>query len=104
MDSLKRDKPCTDCGEHFPPYVMHWDHLPDHVKVDEVGSMVGSRRREVILAEIAKCELVCANCHVMRTVLRARRTIGEEPGVYALGIIAAAWVSVGVERLELSTL
>lgn len=90
MDSLKRDKPCTDCGDHFPPYVMQWDHLPGHAKVDEVGSMVGSRRREVILAEIAKCELVCANCHVVRTVTRARRNIGEEPGVYGLEIMSAA--------------
>jgi NAD-dependent dihydropyrimidine dehydrogenase PreA subunit len=78
MDSLKKGIPCKDCGETFPTYVMHWDHLPGQVKLDEIGSMVGSRQREVILAEIEKCELVCANCHVMRTVVRARRIIAEE--------------------------
>lgn len=88
MDSLKRDVLCADCGESFPPYVMHWDHLPGHEKVDEVGSMVGSRRREVILAEIAKCELVCANCHVLRTVMRARRTLAEEAGNYSVAVAA----------------
>lgn len=90
MSSLKQDIPCTDCGQSFPPYVMHWDHLPGHEKIDEIGSMVGSRRRDVILAEIGKCELVCANCHVMRTVARARRTVGEEPGVYGFEVISAA--------------
>jgi hypothetical protein len=86
MDSLKRDVPCKDCGEIFPPHVMHWDHLPGHLKLDEIGSMVGSRRREVILSEIKKCQLVCANCHVMRTVMRARRSIAEEIAEYHFGI------------------
>jgi hypothetical protein len=86
MDSLKRGIPCKDCGATFPPYVMHWDHLPGHMKLDEVGSMVGSRRRDVILAELEKCELVCANCHVMRTVMRARRSIAEEAAPYRFEI------------------
>ena len=82
MDSLKMDVACKDCGETFPPHVMHWDHLPGHVKLDEIGSMVGSRRRDAILTELKKCELVCANCHVMRTVRRARREIAEDEGTY----------------------
>lgn len=90
MNSLKRDIPCTDCRETFPPYVMHWDHLPGYTKVDEIGSMVGSFRREAILAEIAKCELVCANCHVMRTVARARRSINEDAGTYRFEVNDAA--------------
>lgn len=90
MNSLKTGIPCADCGEIFPPYVMQWDHLPGHLKVDEIGSMVGSRRREVILAETRKCELVCANCHVMRTVIRARKTIAEESGPYRVELSAAA--------------
>jgi len=49
---------------------MHWDHLPEFEKVDEISSMVASRSREAVLAELAKCELVCGNCHVMRTVAR----------------------------------
>jgi hypothetical protein len=86
MDSLKRGIPCKDCGQTFPPHVMHWDHLPGHLKVDEIASMVGSWRRQTILAEIEKCELVCANCHVMRTVVRARRSIPEDMAEYRFGI------------------
>lgn len=73
MASLKEGVPCHDCGEVFPVWVMHWDHLPEFEKLDEISVMVGSRTRDAILAELKKCELVCANCHVLRTVRRARR-------------------------------
>jgi hypothetical protein len=68
---------------------MHWDHLPEYPKFDDISSMVASARRARILAELAKCELVCANCHVMRTVARARRTSAEEAGSYGFEVMAA---------------
>jgi hypothetical protein len=68
LDSLKEGRPCTDCGVVYPPYVMEWDHLPGAEKTIELANTrraaFGKRR---ILAEIAKCELVCANCHRERT-------------------------------------
>jgi hypothetical protein len=73
MAELKSGVPCADCGETFPIYVMQWDHLPEFEKIAEVSSMVASRTREAVLEELKKCELVCANCHVMRTVARATR-------------------------------
>ncbi len=90
MVSVKEGIPCADCGEVFPPWVMHWDHLPGHLKVAEISTMVGSRRRALILDELAKCELVCANCHVTRTVVRARRTIAEESRDYPVEVNSAA--------------
>jgi hypothetical protein len=90
MDALKEGHPCADCGGIFPPYVMHWDHLPGHLKIDAISAMVASRRRAVVLDELAKCELVCANCHVMRTVVRARRTIAEDWGGYHFEVVSAA--------------
>ena len=73
MNSLKADVPCADCGEIFATFVMHWDHLPGFDKRGEIGSMLGRFSRDVILKELTKCELVCANCHVMRTVRRATK-------------------------------
>lgn len=70
MASLKDGVPCTDCGGVFPVYVMHWDHLPEFEKVGDISVLVASRKRAVVLEELKKCELVCANCHVMRTVAR----------------------------------
>lgn len=70
--SLKQGKPCVECKEIFHHAAMHWDHLPGSTKVANVGRLatLGSKRK--ILEEIAKCELVCANCHAVRTYQRAK--------------------------------
>ncbi len=62
--------PCLDCGGTFPPECMDFDHRPGEVKLFGVshGKAYAWERVE---AEIAKCDLVCANCHRIRT--RARR-------------------------------
>ena len=75
----KRDKACADCGTVFPPAAMEWDHLPGVDKLSDVSSLVVSRHccKRVILAEIAKCELVCANCHAVRS--EERRGVAQ-PG------------------------
>lgn len=79
----------------FPPAAMQWDHLPGKIKLGDVSALHGRTRQE-ILAEIEKCELVCANCHTLRTAIRggwARPTsINEQPGVY-LGVTRSeTWI------------
>lgn len=65
--SLK-DGPCSDCAGRFHPAAMHWHHLPGAVKTHNVSQMVSRRmKKTTVLAEIAKCELLCANCHAVRT-------------------------------------
>jgi hypothetical protein len=71
MAALKKGVPCADCGEVFPAWVMHWDHLPGYEKVGNISEMVGDNSRTITIAELEKCELVCANCHVMRTIGRS---------------------------------
>jgi len=65
--SLKAGRPCTDCGRVYPSQVMQWDHLPGFDKVGDVSEAFWGRSRGEVLAEIAKCELVCTNCHAIRT-------------------------------------
>jgi hypothetical protein len=68
LDSLKQGKPCADCGRTYPPYVMEWDHLPGTEKALVLADVRrAAHAKERVLAEIAKCELVCANCHRERT-------------------------------------
>lgn len=61
-------RPCADCGIEYPPYVMDLDHREPEEKVDKVSTM---RRRRMafakIIAEMEKCDVVCANCHRERT-------------------------------------
>src|SRR4051812_22627941 len=69
-DSLKADTPCADCRGVFSPRAMQWDHLPGFDKVDDIGNLSRRHNRRRIIEEIAKCELVCANCHAVRTLTR----------------------------------
>lgn len=66
-----KNNPCVDCGQVFHPAAMQWDHLPTFSKNDTISIMYrkgyGKNR---ILKEIEKCELVCANCHCIRTFNR----------------------------------
>jgi len=57
--------PCRDCGKTYPPYVMDFDHVRGE-KLVMVSKMM-LRNRVMIEAEIAKCDVVCANCHRERT-------------------------------------
>src|ERR1035437_10729198 len=63
VDKLK-DWPCMDCGGSFPPCCMDFDHVRGK-KLFEVSSIVVGKW-DKILKEIAKCDLVCANCHRLR--------------------------------------
>lgn len=68
LTALKKDKPCTDCGGYFPEYCMDFDHLDPTTKVRGVSALArGGFSLKKILAEVDKCELVCSNCHRIRT-------------------------------------
>lgn len=65
----KIEHPCADCGES-DPVVLEFDHLGDkEFNIGHGGKDGYSWDR--ILKEIAKCEVVCRNCHVRRTWARA---------------------------------
>jgi hypothetical protein len=62
---------------------MQWDHLPGFPKLGNISTDFRWRSRQEILDEIAKCELVCANCHAIRTYERAGwGRIGELESTY----------------------
>ena len=64
VNDLKAGKSCVDCGQTYPSYVMEYHHLADK---KFTISKAANRSREDVLAEIAKCILLCANCHAIRT-------------------------------------
>jgi len=67
-----KDVPCGDCGCRYPPWVMDFDHVRGR-KAGNVGEML-SAGTPALQREIAKCEVVCANCHRQRTHDRRRST------------------------------
>jgi hypothetical protein len=60
-----KQRPCTDCGNEYPYYVMDFDHVGED-KLMNIAKMAGLSWAR-IEAEIAKCEVVCSNCHRIRT-------------------------------------
>lgn len=67
---VKSTNPCKDCGIHWPFYVLQFDHVRGQKSFDlwRAGDSVCSIKR--IQEEIDKCDVVCANCHFIRTYKR----------------------------------
>lgn len=70
-----KDRPCMDCGESYPSYVMDLDHREGVTKIDKLSDMVSRYSVQAILDEISKCDAVCANCHRERTFQRLRSSV-----------------------------
>ena len=63
-----KSNPCHDCGHKFPACCMDFDHRPGTKKKYCIGSMVAHHyNKKLIQKELKKCDLVCANCHRIRT-------------------------------------
>jgi hypothetical protein len=57
--------PCVDCGEDNP-VVLEFDHRNRDEKIKSVSHMT-THSRESVMAEVAKCDVRCVNCHRLRT-------------------------------------
>ena len=66
-----KSRPCADCGRRYPPHVMQFDHRDPSGKVGPIANMKNAADgMPAFLAELAKCDVLCANCHCERTHLR----------------------------------
>lgn len=64
------DNPCVDCGED-DPVVLDFDHRSG--KRDSVSGLMGQGYTlATIKAEVAKCDVRCANCHRRKTAFDQR--------------------------------
>jgi hypothetical protein len=87
-----KERPCRDCGGSFPHYVMQYDHVRG-VKLSDLSSAWRSMGRLRLAEEIAKCEVVCANCHAIRTFQRGDH-LKHRPRVSQLVLGVSATVVV----------
>lgn len=71
----QKDKPCQDCNVSYPYYVMDFDHRPGEKKEFNLAQVAGLQVSiERVIEEISKCDLVCSNCHRIRTHNRNKTT------------------------------
>ena len=67
----QKDQPCADCGQKFHHVAMDFDHVRGE-KLKGLATMHYSSWQK-IKDEIAKCDVVCSNCHRIRTYKRQQK-------------------------------
>ena len=76
-DAIKAATPCADCGKRWPPVAMDFDHVRG-AKFKSVSLLIsGAYKLDLIKQEIAKCDVVCACCHRIRTSKRGENLGGS---------------------------
>ena len=68
LNELKQSTPCADCKIQYPYFVMDFDHIGD--KKWEINKLINTGNSKRLKDEIQNCEIVCSNCHRLRTYKR----------------------------------
>jgi hypothetical protein len=87
VDIYKISVGCSICGYNKHPSALCFDHLPHYQKHDSCrsGSKAGGMYilynkkypLSILIEEIKKCRVVCANCHMEITHKNNNRTINN---------------------------
>ena len=70
IQAYKERMGCIDCERDYPHYVLEFDHLPEFKKFGQVSHILKKYGPDKAWEEIAKCDVVCSNCHKLRTNAR----------------------------------
>lgn len=65
LDAIKLESGCVDCGYKEHAVALDFDHIKGEKKF--TISQDTKRSLQSLRDEIAKCEVVCSNCHRVRT-------------------------------------
>lgn len=68
LTALKLERGCMDCGYRTHPAALDFDHARGVKSVNL--SQISEKYWSVVAHEIEKCDVVCANCHRVRTTKR----------------------------------
>ncbi len=67
--------PCIDCGNTYNTWQMQFDHVRGEKKFN-LGAIPGKDTTfDMVVDEVLKCEIVCANCHAHRTYMRSNARV-----------------------------
>jgi len=65
---LKNSSNCMECGKSYPHYIMDFDHVKGEKRYNL--SQIRNHSLQTVKREIEKCDIVCVNCHRVRTYNR----------------------------------
>lgn len=65
--AVVKNNKCADCGKFYPPWVMDFDYKDKTLKSNNVAWLRRFHSQSKLKQEIDKYDLVCANCHRLRT-------------------------------------
>lgn len=68
----KQAKGCVVCGYNEDAVALDFDHLEPGHKLFSVGTRLSGGSLRSLFAEIRKCQILCANCHRIKTYRRLR--------------------------------
>lgn len=78
IHELKKTLACTYCG-YMNPLCIDFDHIDRSSKEGVIATMItGGYKWTDIVAEIAKCQPICANCHRIKSILEAGKMAAIE--------------------------
>lgn len=67
LDALKLERGCEECGYRKDPRAIDFDHIRPELKTADVSRLIRYASWEDVLAEIGKCQILCSNCHRIKT-------------------------------------
>jgi hypothetical protein len=73
VSAYKLKQGCSECSYNKDSEALQLDHLPQYEKRADVSDLI-SKTWTVLLAEIDKCQVLCANCHAVQSKERRRLT------------------------------
>jgi hypothetical protein len=69
-----KNKPCAQCGHQYELYNMQCDHINPANKLYNI-SQLKSRKLDILLAELSKCQVLCALCHRKKSIIEQQDNV-----------------------------
>ncbi len=67
VDAYKLNSGCIVCGYNKSPVALDFDHRVQSEKSFDIGSRLANIKEETLMNEISKCDVLCANCHRIKS-------------------------------------
>ena len=67
LNAIKLEQGCVKCGYNAHAAALDFNHIDPSTKSFNIGCKTSSLSLDKLLEEVAKCEVMCANCHRIHT-------------------------------------